>query len=158
MGKIELPIKEIVEKYENGISMQDISKEYYVSVSTIANRLKEYYEKSEIKKVDKRELKKKKLLTEEIVKKFEYGITITKMSRFYGVSSYDIKDILQKYYEQKGMGIPKILRHTGIIKEFLKRGMTIKEISDIALKKDIIISRDIIKMYSKGEYLNDSER
>ena len=40
--KIELPIDEIVEKWEQGTTQQELAKEYGVSIRTINKRISEY--------------------------------------------------------------------------------------------------------------------
>ena len=42
--KIELPIEEIVKKWEQGVTQKELSKEYGVSDVTISKRISEYYE------------------------------------------------------------------------------------------------------------------
>ena len=57
--KVELPINEIIEKYESGVSQGQLAKEYNVSQSVICLRISEYYyetgkEKPERKKSGKK--------------------------------------------------------------------------------------------------------
>ena len=63
--KIELPIEEIVKKWEQGVTQKELSKEYGVSRVTINKRISEYYEKEEKGKPKQRI----ELPIEEIVKK-----------------------------------------------------------------------------------------
>ena len=157
MRKVELPIQEIVEKYEDGVNIENIAKEYRVSCRNIYNRLKEYYERPEEKKSYKRDLKNIKLPIEEIVKKYENGINIENIAKECGASCYAIDSILQKYYKQNGKRVPRVLKSRKIIEGYLKRGITMEEIRKIALRKDVVISQDIIDGYLKDKYIIDRE-
>ena len=74
--KIELPIEEIVKKWEQGVTQKELSKEYGVSDVTISKRISEYYEKEEKKKTKQRI----ELQIKEIVKKWEQGNTQKELS------------------------------------------------------------------------------
>ena len=78
--KIELPIEEIVKKWEQGVTQKELSKEYGVSDVTIRKRISEYYEKEEKEKPKKRI----ELPIEEIVKKWKQGVTQKELSKEYG--------------------------------------------------------------------------
>ena len=68
--KIELPIEEIVKKWEQGVTQKELSKEYGVSEYIIRKRISEYYEKEEKEKPKQRI----ELQIEEIVKRWKGGI------------------------------------------------------------------------------------
>ena len=95
--KIELPIEEIVKKWEQGVTQKELSKEYGVSRVTINKRISEYYEKEEKGKPKQRI----ELPIEEIVKKWERGITQKELSKRYGVSKSTINKRISKYYQKK---------------------------------------------------------
>ena len=95
--KIELPIEEIVKKWEQGVTQKELSKEYGVSEALIGRRISEYYEKEEKEKPKQRI----ELPIEEIVKKWERGITQKELSKRYGVSKSTISKRISKYYQKK---------------------------------------------------------
>ena len=95
--KIELPIEEIVKKWEQGVTQKELSKEYGVSEALIGRRISEYYEKEEKGKPKKRI----ELPIEEIVKKWEQGTTQEKLSKEYGVSGFTISKRISEYYEKE---------------------------------------------------------
>ena len=56
--KIELPIEEIVKKWEQGVTQKELSKKYGGSQELISKRIIEYYEKEEKEKSIKAALSK----------------------------------------------------------------------------------------------------
>ena len=151
MGKIELPIEKIVEKFENGVHVKDIADEYTVSERTIYNRIDEYYEKDKkIKVLRKRVYQKNKLPIEDIVEKYESGMSIIDISKEYGVGYELIVNRLKDYYKEQGKKMPKILKSLNILKKYLRSGMTMEQIIEIAYKKNVIIPQSLINKQLKS--------
>ena len=157
--KIELPIEEIVKKWEQGVTQKELSKEYGVSDVTIRKRISEYYEKEEKEKPKKRI----ELPIEEIVKKWERGITQKELSKRYGVSKSTINKRISKYYQKKKRKKneekkAKILRNSSIIVEYLRKGLTIEQIESIASKQNIIVPQEVKeKAIQKIEQLKENK-
>ena len=99
--KIEIPIDEIVKKWEQGTIQTELAKEYGVSVTTINKRIAEYYEK-----IGKPKLKIK-LPINEIARKWEQGSAKTKLAKEYDVSLYIINSSISEYYQREEKKIPK---------------------------------------------------
>lgn len=142
--KKELPMEEIIEKRNNGIKEKELAKKYGVSQTTISNEIQTY---CILVGIDKPVLstKKKELPVEEIIKKREEGISQKELAEEYEVSQSTISNEIQEYYTSRGEKKPKILRTTSIIKDYLKRGIPIEEIRQIAYKSGIIIPEITIK-------------
>ena len=157
--RIELPIEEIVKKWEQGVTQKELSKEYGVSGFTISKRISEYYEKEEKKKPKQRI----ELPIEEIVKKWERGITQKELSKRYGVSKSTISKRISKYYQKKKRKKneekkAKILRNSSIIVEYLRKGLTIEQIESIASKQNIIVPQEVKeKAIQKIEQLKENK-
>ena len=157
--KIELPIEEIVKKWEQGVTQKELSKEYGVSRVTINKRISEYYEKEEKGKPKQRI----ELPIEEIVKKWERGITQKELSKRYGVSKSTINKRISKYYQKKKRKKneekkAKILRNSSIIVEYLRKGLTIEQIESIASKQNIIVPQEVKeKAIQKIEQLKENK-
>ena len=157
--KIELPIEEIVKKWEQGVTQKELSKEYGVSRVTINKRISEYYEKEEKGKPRQRI----ELPIEEIVKKWERGITQKELSKRYGVSKSTINKRISKYYQKKKRKKneekkAKILRNSSIIVEYLRKGLTIEQIESIASKQNIIVPQEVKeKAIQKIEQLKENK-
>ena len=157
--KIELPIEEIVKKWEQGVTQKELSKEYGVSDVTISKRISEYYEKEEKEKPKQRI----ELPIEEIVKKWERGITQKELSKRYGVSKSTINKRISKYYQKKKRKKneekkAKILRNSSIIVEYLRKGLTIEQIESIASKQNIIVPQEVKeKAIQKIEQLKENK-
>ena len=106
--KIELPIEEIVKKWEQGVTQKELSKEYGVSEALIGRRISEYYEKEEKEKPKQRKA--------------------------------------------------KILRNSSIIVEYLRKGLTIEQIESIASKQNIIVPQEVKeKAIQKIEQLKENK-
>ena len=157
--KIELPIEEIVKKWEQGVTQKELSKEYGVSEALIGRRISEYYEKEEKEKPKQRI----ELPIEEIVKKWERGITQKELSKRYGVSKSTINKRISKYYQKKKRKKneekkAKILRNSSIIVEYLRKGLTIEQIESIASKQNIIVPQEVKeKAIQKIEQLKENK-
>ncbi len=157
--RIELQIKEIVKKWEQGTTQEKLSKEYGVSGFTISKRISEYYEKEEKEKPKQRI----ELPIEEIVKKWERGITQKELSKRYGVSKSTISKRISKYYQKKKRKKneekkAKILRNSSIIVEYLRKGLTIEQIESIASKQNIIVPQEVKeKAIQKIEQLKENK-
>ena len=166
--KIELPIDEIVEKWEQGNTLIELTKEYGVSYRTIRNRISEYYEKEGKQKTKpKRKLKpKKELPIDEIVEKWEKGVTQRELTKEYGVSYRTIQSRISQYYDKnednekikKDEKKLKVMKSSSIIAEYLKKGLTIEQIESIALKQNIIIPQKVIeKAIQRNEQLEKNK-
>ena len=156
--KIKLPIEEIAEKYENGINIEDIAKEYEISCSTIYIRLKEYYKNMGTQRPSKLKDKNEKFLIDEIVEKYEKGTIIKELVKEYGMSYNTINIKLKEYYEEKGKEVPRVLKSLDVIEEYLSKGLTIEEINQIASKKNIIIPQELVNKFNNKNIMVDEER
>ena len=106
MRKIELPIKEIVEKYENGTNPTDLAIEYGTSYSTIYNRLNKYYKNSGKERPVFKVVKKIELPIKEIIQKYENGTSIKDLAIEYEISKTTINIRIKEYYENSGKERP----------------------------------------------------
>ena len=129
--RVELPIEEIVEKWEKSATYEELSKEYGVSLSTIKYRISKYYEKEGKEKPKRQSKQRINLPIEEIVKKWEKGAIQRDLSKEYGASRYTINKKISKYYEKEGKEKPKRRVELPIeeIVEKLEKGVTQKELS-----------------------------
>ena len=100
--KIELPVKEIVEKWKNGMSQQALSEEYGVLAQTIRDRINEYYESiGETRPKKKIIIPKKEIIIEEIIQKWENGTTTKELAEEYGIPRGTMYGKIRKYYEYR---------------------------------------------------------
>ena len=172
--KIELPIEEIVEKWKQGTIQQELAKEYGVSKTTITKRIAEYYEKKGNKKTKPKIKSKQKieLSIDEIVKKWEEGSTQTELAKEYGISLTTISSRISEYNREKEIKTKllnyesaenngkklKIMRSSSIIAEYLRKGLTIEQIKNIALERNIIIPQKVIeKAIQRNEQLEKNK-
>lgn len=177
--KKKISIDEIIKRYEKGIEIKEIAKEYNVVYSTIRTRVSDYY-KNKGKEKPKTNSFKKQQLREHIIKEYENGKKQTYLAKKYGISKSTISKIIQKYYlenelkvhkkkeipvenKEKRQKEPKKLRSATVIVEYLKKGLTIQEILETASKKNVIISQEIIntalnKVNNKKINDNNEER
>ena len=161
---MELPIDEIVEKWKQGSTIKELAKEYGVSQTTINKRISEYYEnigKSKPKRKTKIELP-----IDEIVEKWEKGVTQRELTKEYGVSYRTIQSRISQYYDKnednekikKDEKKLKVMKSSSIIAEYLKKGLTIEQIESIALKQNIIIPQKVIeKAIQRNEQLEKNK-
>ena len=172
--KIELPIEEIVEKWKQGTIQQELAKEYGVSKTTITKRIAEYYEKKGNKKTKPKIKSKQKieLSIDEIVKKWKEGSTQTELAKEYGISLTTISSRISEYNREKEIKTKllnyesaenngkklKIMRSSSIIAEYLRKGLTIEQIKNIALERNIIIPQKVIeKAIQRNEQLEKNK-
>ena len=166
--KIELPMDEIVEKWEQENTLIELTKEYGVSYRTIRNRISEYYEKEgKQKPKPKRKSKLKiELPIDEIVEKWEQGNTLIELTKEYGVSYRTIQSRISQYYDKnednekikKDEKKLKVMKSSSIIAEYLRKGLTIEQIKNIALERNIIIPQKIIeKAIKRNEQLEKNK-
>ena len=119
----------------------------------------QYYEKEKKEKPKQRI----ELPIEEIVKKWERGITQKELSKRYGVSKSTINKRISKYYQKKKRKKneekkAKILRNSSIIVEYLRKGLTIEQIESIASKQNIIVPQEVKeKAIQKIEQLKENK-
>ena len=140
--KIQLPIEEIIEKRENGISQKDIAEVYGVSHSTISRLINAYYESKG--KINPRK-QNIELPIEEIIEKREKGISQKDIAELYGVSISTISKIIDRYYDDNSEKRKRVLKAVSLVKEYLKKGLAPEQIIEIAGKKQVIIPADIMQ-------------
>ena len=162
--RMELPIDEIVEKWKQGSTIKELAKEYGVSQTTINKRISEYYEN--IGKSKPKRKTKKELPIDEIVEKWEKGVTQRELTKEYGVSYRTIQSRISQYYDKnednekikKDEKKLKVMKSSSIIAEYLKKGLTIEQIESIALKQNIIIPQKVIeKAIQRNEQLEKNK-
>ena len=161
-NRIELPMEEIVSKWENGTTLKELVDEYGTSFETIRTRIKEWYEKKEkIKPKTKRDggQNKKELPMEEIVSKWENGATQQELADEYGISRGTVITRINKWYEENGKEKPqdavkrrrskvmkdRVIRGPKIVIEYLKKGATPEQILEIAQKNRVIIPDSVMQ-------------
>ena len=153
--KIELPIEEIVKKWEQGVTQKELSKKYGGSQELISKRIIEYYEKEEKEKPKRKTKQRIKLPVEEIVEKWEQGTTQKELSKEYGVSDDTVKKRISKYYEKEGKEKPKRKTKRRInlpVDEIVKKwgqGVTQKDLSKEYGVSEALISKRISEYYEK---------
>lgn len=89
--------------------------------------------------------KRKELPLEEIVEKWNNGATQTQLAKEYNVSCSTISKSITEYYNNGSINKNRILKGTGIVVDFLKRGLTVEQIIEIARKNKVIIPESVIK-------------
>lgn len=145
--KIEISIKDIISKYENGLSQTQIAEEYQVSQVYIWGRINEYYTQTgEEKPIKKSGRKRKELPISEIAKEYESGVSQIELAEKYEISNLIISTRLKEYYKDLGRITPKILKSPDLVINFLNRGLTIEQIIEVADSKDIIIPQHIMNI------------
>lgn len=152
--KRELPINEIIKQYEAGIEISVMIKEYNVSKTNIRKRIAEYYKETGKERIKHNSgLKRIELPMNEIINKYETGTRVSELVNEYNLAkSTMIKRIREYYKENKNV---KRLENEAVIVEFLKKGLTIQEILETALKKNVIIPEEIISLaLDKVNYKN----
>ena len=149
--KIELPIEEIVEKWEQGTTQKELSKEYGVSDDTVKKRISEYYEKEGKEKPKRKTKRRINLPVDEIVKKWGQGVTQKDLSKEYGVSEALISKRISEYYEKEGKEKPKQRINLPIdeIVKKLGQGVTQKDLSKEYGVSEALINKRIFEYYEK---------
>lgn len=152
--RIELPIKEIVKKREQGKSCEELAKCYDVSVPTIRSRIKEYKiqtgkkissniekKKMEIKK-SKKETKSEIINLSMIVNYFRLGYHLDQIQEFAKEKGWKINkadlEIAQKIERRE----IKIASKASIEKIIEKYGYSYEELTKIAEKKGYKVLKD----------------
>ena len=174
MTKINLPSREIIRKYQNGMSANELAKEYYVSKPTIGRLLK----REEIKIRHGSEAYLGKVLpAEEIIKKYQGGMNTYELAKEYNVSDSTIgcllknagvkmrrlsearfgkilpsKNIITQY--QNGMSMPQLSKQYRISEHAItnllkKENIKIRHGSEAKLRM-ILPSREIAEKYQNG--------
>ena len=119
IGKI-LPVEKIVKKYNDGNSTYELADEYRVSNSTIYRLLKN--EGIKLRSMSEAHLHGKVFPVDEIVKRYQDGISLFKLTNEYNVSTPTIKNLLKKEgVRLRGMSeakIGKILPVDEIVKKY----------------------------------------
>lgn len=162
--KKEVPIEEIAIKYESGMLQSQLAEEYNVSNTIINTRIAEYYQRTGRKRPPK-VCHRKKLPMEEIIKKYEAGVSQVQLAEEYNVSQSVICLRISEYYYETGKEKPerkksekketnpytqeegkkpKELRSTTIIIDYLKKGLSIEDIIEAASKRNIVIPQKLI--------------
>lgn len=142
--KKEVPVEEIIEKRKNGATVEGIAAEYGVSSALISNRIRQYYEKKG-EEIPKDFVYRIELPVEEIIEKHQKGKTVEEIAKEYGVTTGAISKRITNYYNSSEAKGTKILKRTGIIVKYLKKGLTPEQIQEIALKSKIIIPEEIMQ-------------
>ena len=163
-GKIELPVEDIIKKWRKKIKISDIAVEYGVSSTNISKRIDEYCQEKGIKRPKKKKKIKKErgekkpykdIPVEEIITQRENGVEITELSEKYVVSGNTIERRIDRYYEERKINKPKILKSASVITEYLKKGLTPEQIREIAKQSGVIIPDEIMK---KGIEANEKKK
>ena len=105
--KIELPVEEIVAKWENGVTQMELAVEYEICYVTIRKRINEWYEEKGKMKPERGRKKNIELQIEEIVLKWENGLSLQKLAYEYGTNHVTIGKRINEWYEEKGKIKPK---------------------------------------------------
>ena len=157
---MNLSIKEIIKQYESGIMQSEIAKKYGVTPTCISRKIKRYYQSLGVEnpRATSRSKDKIKLPKEEIMSKYEEGISLLNLANEYGVSDTTMLERIREYYKGK---IPRKINSATLIVEYLKKGLTIEEILETASKKGLIIPQDTIdralKRMEEEELKQDNE-
>lgn len=151
--RIELPVREIVKEWEEGKTQKELGEKYGVSQTTIRIRIVEYYGKFGKKELERRPASKLKveLPIEEIIKGYEEGNTYKELAEKYGVTESTISRRIDQYKEEnklKGESF-KVLKSSGIIIEYLRKGLTEEQIELIALEHKIIVPKKVMQKATK---------
>ena len=146
-NRIELPMEEIVSKWENGAIQQELADEYGTSYITVSTRIKKWYE--EKGKIKPRVSGKKRieLPAEEIVLKWKNGATLKELADEYRTSPATVRARIDKYVDSSGSKVIKerIIKEPKIVIEHLKRGATPEQIIEIAEKNRVIIPDSVMQ-------------
>lgn len=86
-------------------------------------------------------MKKGKINIEKYIERFETGlISVEEIAMVEEKSEGVIYREIKKYYTEREIPLPKILTSPYLIKEYMKKGLTRKQIEEIAYKKNLIIA------------------
>ena len=86
-------------------------------------------------------MKNAKLNIEKYIKKFEIGlISVEEIAMIEQKNEGVVYRAIKRYYSGKGEPMPKVLTSTYLIKEYMKEGLSRKQIEEVAFKKNIIIA------------------
>ena len=142
----ELPIEKIIQEYENGITQMQLADKYKRPQSTISKKIMEYYKLSGIEKPKhKVGPKTKDISMDDVIRKYENGISQAQLARDYDVNPITIGGRLDKYYQTKGEKKPRILTNIKLIEEYIRKGLSIDKIMESAENKNIIIPHHYIE-------------
>ena len=171
---INIPVEELVELREQGLSYERISKYYTeqgkkVCSATVASRVKDYY-RTQGKEIPKirilRELRVD-IPIEELVKLKEQGLSYEKMSKYYTeqgkkISLSTVVSKLKEYYKSKGKEAPKsnVIINIPIeeLVELKEQGKNYAEISQYYKIKGIQISAGTIGKRLRGYYISEGKK
>ena len=109
--KVNVPMNEVVQKYNEGLSKQKIAEEYGVDIVTIERKIIEYRSIARLDSFGKKLRKRRDDIDSEIdqiVKLFKEGSTISQIAEKYACSEFAIRDRIEKYQIQTGEDIYKI--------------------------------------------------
>lgn len=99
--KCELPVEDIIKKYEEGTSRKELAEEYNVSIGIISNRINEFY----------KENGRKELPIEKMIQEYESGYTQMQLAQKYKIPQSTISVIIINYYKNSGKEKP--IKKTG---------------------------------------------
>ena len=143
--KLDVPIEDIIDKYENGLSQDEIADEYKVSQVYIWKRINEYYTQTGGEKpIKKSGRKRKEIPIDEIVEQYENGISQVKLAQKYETSNLVISARINEYYKSLGKKTPQILRTSSLVINYLTKGLSIEKILEVAENKNVKIPQHII--------------
>lgn len=147
----KLPIQEIYEKYQNGISLKDMTQLYDCSQSTLYSNLRQYCEKNNLPfQRQKCTSSKTKLSDQKIYTLYQSGMTIDDIANQYNYSSSITYDTLYQYCKKKHLPFQKLpIRE---VYELYQKGTTIKDIANQYNFPDYMIY-DILYQYCQRERL-----
>lgn len=146
MKAIELPIDKIIQDYENGYTQMQLAHKYKRPQSTISTIIINYYKNTgKEKPIKKTGPKAKNIPMDDVIRKFENGITQAQLGRDYNLDAVTIGGRLDKYYQAQGEKKPRVLTNIKLIAEYMKKGLTIDQICETAESKNIIIPHHIIE-------------
>lgn len=161
MEKIRLPLEDVeymVREHEQGTILKKLAEEYRISNTTVRNIIEEYYEKTgkERPLVYRRTIE---LPIEEVIRKYEQGISKTDLSKEYQVQTSMISLRIKEYYTKQGKKMPRQLKAVDVVEDYLKRGLTIEQIKEAASKRNVIIPESLINIALNNiRASNDQER
>ena len=139
----EEEIKKIIEKYENGAEVENLADEYGVVAETIRKKIQGYYIQSGRKNPIAQNIAQNKVEeTEEIISKWENGMTEQEIAVEQKKSTYFIKKTIKNHVNQTGA---KIVRGATIVVDYLNKGLTPEQIIEVARKNNVIIPENIMQ-------------
>lgn len=153
----ELPMKDIIQKYESGIKIQDLASQYNVKYNTMNIKIEKYYKDiGEIRFQCKKGRKKLQIPIEDIIRRYEDGLSQEQIAEEYKVSQVYIWGRIEEYYTQTGREKP--IKKSGRKRKELPIDEIVEQyedgISQIELAQKYETSNMIISARIKEYYKN----